>query len=460
VRSDENGCRPAQLFGLWAIEPGAFESLVAQAKILDLDKLHAEAAAKQAQPQLVEDPLYRLTQDGVAVISLSGPMTKYPTSFQAVLGGTSTVRARQALREASRADNVSGIMLIVDSPGGTTAGTAELANDVRLAALRKPLAAYVDDMAGSAALWATAQAPFVTASRGAEIGSIGAFAVLQDTSGQAAQAGVKVHVISSAPPLKGAGVAGTEITDEQLAEYARRMKDVGENFASEVALGRGDRLAGTGTPMERVRSIHTGQMWLASKAKELGLIDAVGSLDDAMASLRRKIMQDTETKDALAMAAEQEQQKLVAEKALAEETAKRSALEKALAEAQAQLSETQRAARAKEFAAKAEELGCTKAFAEVLERIDAAVGEDTFKALLVQLAAFSAQVEAGDLFKEKGSSAHGDNSATAWDQIQAKAAERVKAGTSKTLADAVSAVCNENKDLYKLHVEEQRKGVR
>jgi len=88
------------------------------------------------------------------------------------------------------------------------------------------------------------------------------------------------------------------------------------------------------------------------------------------------------------------------------------------------------------------------------------MGAEAFGQLEVYVKALGAQVDESKLFGEIGTTGAGEGAGSAWEQIQAQASARVKAGTSKTLADAVTAVCTENKDLYKLHVEEQRKGAR
>lgn len=113
----------------------------------------------------------------------------------------------------------------------------------------------------------------------AEVGSLGVFTVVEDTSGKYAQAGVKVHVVSSAPPIKGAGVDGTEVTPAQLAEWQRRVSDTAEWFIGEVATGR--RL-----PRPAVQKLATGAMWIAPKAQALGLVDGVLTFDEALTRLR------------------------------------------------------------------------------------------------------------------------------------------------------------------------------
>jgi ClpP class serine protease len=84
-------------------------------------------------------------------------------------------------------------------------------------ATTKPLAAHIETMGASAAYWMASQAPRVTASRGAQVGSIDAYTVRIDASWAAEINGVQVHVISSGPYM-GAGVPGVPITEAQLKD--------------------------------------------------------------------------------------------------------------------------------------------------------------------------------------------------------------------------------------------------
>jgi len=123
--------------------------------------------------------LYERIAEGIAVIPLAGPLMKIDSKF----GSTNTVRVRRALRAALADPDVRGILLhIDDSPGGTMAGTADLAAAVAAANLEKPVWAQIDDMGASAAYWVAAQARRIVANATAELGSIGVVAVLEDSS--------------------------------------------------------------------------------------------------------------------------------------------------------------------------------------------------------------------------------------------------------------------------------------
>ena len=220
-----------------------------------------------------DDPGYRLTDQGIAVVRLEGPMKKARSKF----GGTSTVEARKQIRDAAESVSVRGIMLHVESPGGHVEGTKELADEVKAAAKLKPVHAFIDGMGASAAMWVACQAARISANPTAQVGSIGVLAVMHDVSGNFEKHGIKVHVVASGS-MKGAGTPGTPVTEEHLAEVGEYVGAVWSMFRAAVVSGR--QLSES-----QVAAISGGEVWVAAKAKALGLIDAVGTYEAAMARL-------------------------------------------------------------------------------------------------------------------------------------------------------------------------------
>ncbi|HEY4760940.1 MAG TPA: S49 family peptidase, partial [Thermoguttaceae bacterium] len=194
----------------------------------------------------------------------------------------STILIRQAIRSAVRDPEVGGILLRIDSPGGTVAGTADLADDVAAAAARKPLFAYVEDLTASAAYWIASQAERIYAnSTTAVIGSIGTWIGLYDFSANAAKEGIKAIVLK-AGKFKGAGFMGTEITDEQKAEWQRLIDKTQAEFTAGVAKGRK-------IPVARIEELADGRIHMAADAQKLGLIDDIKSIDQTLADLAQRI---------------------------------------------------------------------------------------------------------------------------------------------------------------------------
>ena len=203
-----------------------------------------------------------------AVVSIHGAMMKARSKF----GGTGTVDARKAVREVVsmfRADKIGALLLDIDSPGGTVAGTEALADDVAAASAEMPTFAHISDLGASAALWVSSQAREVSVNNTGEVGSIGVFAVLEDSSEMAKDSGLTVHLITTGP-FKGAGVDGVEITDEQVAAVQTGVDSVNDIFKASIVRGR-PFLA------DNIDDLADGNVHLAEHALALGLVDVIRS---------------------------------------------------------------------------------------------------------------------------------------------------------------------------------------
>lgn len=233
-------------------------------------------------------PLYTVDETGVALIGIQGQITKGRSSF----GGTSSVRTRLALRTAERDSDANSIMLAIDSPGGTVAGQYEFAEEIYR--IRKdgikPIHTHASTGMHSAALWAGVQAGRVTAGPMTEIGSIGTVMVVHDYSEAYEKEGIKAHVISTGE-MKGAGAAGTEITDTMLAEWQARVDEMNQFFLDAVKRGRG-------MGIDAVRALADGRDWMAKDAVGLGLIDGVEGFDQAMNTLRKAARERRQDREA------------------------------------------------------------------------------------------------------------------------------------------------------------------
>lgn len=251
--------------GPWLLEAGWLVSAIAAIKNGWLP-----SAGPTQPPPGVNDSLYR-TWEGVAIISIDGPMMKFNSKF----GGTNTVQTRQALRAALGDPNIGAIMLRVDSPGGSYAGTAELAQEVRNADSLKPIFSYAEDMMASAAYWVGSQTRRIFSNATGQVGSIGTVAVLDDTSKAMEIQGVKVHVISTGE-FKGAFSDGTPITPAQIQYIQSLIDSLNEHFLAGVMDGRQiDKKA--------LASVADGRVFIAKEAKQSGLIDQISTFEDALA---------------------------------------------------------------------------------------------------------------------------------------------------------------------------------
>jgi signal peptide peptidase SppA len=263
----------AHHFGPWAVDAQWLKNEVdAIARGLVRAAGETDDASEDGDPRT----RYQVV-NGVAVVSLSGGMMKARSKF----GGTSTVDVRTQIRKAVVDDGVYSILLLIDSPGGTVAGTSALAEDVANANRRKPVYAYVEDCCASAAYWVASQATRIYAGSASLIGSLGAKMLIVDSSKAAEADGLKVHDISTGE-FKGAGADGTPITDRQIAYFQDIVNSANEHFKSAVMSGRNMARA-------TADALFDGKVHDAAQAKQLGLIDEVSTVDQAMAAISSEV---------------------------------------------------------------------------------------------------------------------------------------------------------------------------
>lgn len=251
----------------WAAEPKALQAFLEAVAALDANQL---AEAKAALPRgSARDKSFEVIE-GAAVIPISGMMMKGDIPW--ILGffgiaATSTTFVREQITEATLDPSVEKIVLDIDSPGGSVPGTSALAADVFAARELKSVEVRAQDMMASAALWVGAQADIITAGPTASIGSIGVFTVIEDSSKAFEQAGIEVNVITS-HELKGIGVPGAPLTDNQRADVQADINRLKELFVEDVARGRKK-------DKSEIDELATGQVFIGIEAKKAGLVDAI-----------------------------------------------------------------------------------------------------------------------------------------------------------------------------------------
>lgn len=269
-----------QYFGMWAVHPETFGELYRKVQAMDLAEHVAQSVARdptfepEARRARQETPGAG-DQAVVAVITIEGTLTKRGSSFS---DAGSLVEARRQVRTAARDPEVTGIVLKIDSPGGTVSGTKDLADEVARASAKKPIVAFVEDFAASAAYWVASQADKVYVNNlTAEVGSIGTFVALYDFSKAFQKEGVEPVLISSGG-VKGAGMPGLEVSDEVREHLQEQVDGVQREFNAAIAGGRN-------LTEKAVRDLADGRIHLPAKAQKLGLIDGVRTFDEVLSEV-------------------------------------------------------------------------------------------------------------------------------------------------------------------------------
>lgn len=251
---------------LFAMEPSALEAFVAR-----VNAIGSPAARRLEAGSATAGQLYDVASDGTATISVSGVLLKSASDAREYraygIEATGYSEILSALATAEADPQVQRVELAIDSPGGQVAGIHAVSD--RLAGYSKPVSAHAGTMVASAAYWIASQAKEITAPRGSQIGSIGAYVVVADMSRMAENAGIKVHVVASGKH-KGAGVPGASVTEEQLAEIQQRIDAVAVEFVNDISRGRGKSTT-------QIQESADGRVYSSLEAVQRGLIDRITS---------------------------------------------------------------------------------------------------------------------------------------------------------------------------------------
>ena len=212
----------------------------------------------------------------VAVIPIHGTLVRRTVGLEAESGLTSYAGLTAQLDAALASPDVAAILLDVDSPGGESGGVFDLADRIRAASSIKPVWAVANDMAFSAAYALASAASKVFVSRTGGVGSIGVIAMHVDQSEKDAQDGVRYTAVF-AGDRKNDLNPHEPISSEAHAFLKGEVNRVYGLFVETVARNRGIEASA-------VRDTEAG-LFFGQAAVAIGLADAIGTFDDALAQL-------------------------------------------------------------------------------------------------------------------------------------------------------------------------------
>ncbi len=258
----------------WAILPEKLEAIMALLSMraaggmVSAEEVAAIKAARRS------DETRR--QGAVGVLPLLGVISQRMDLMTEASGGTSTDTFAKDFNLLLSSDDISAIVIDIDSPGGSVYGVSELADRIAAARGTKPIYAVANSMAASAAYWIGSQADELIVTPGGEVGSIGVVATHIDMSAANEQAGFN-YTLVSAGKYKTEGNPYEALSNEGRDELRRRVEDYYTMFVAAVARGRG-------VPKADVRrSFGEGRLVGAKDAVALGMADKIATLDDVIA---------------------------------------------------------------------------------------------------------------------------------------------------------------------------------
>ena len=184
------------------------------------------------------------------------------------------------LEDIGKSPSVKGVILAVDSPGGTTAGGEAIFDAVRELAGKKPVVTQVGTLAASAGYMIASAADHIVARKTSIVGSIGVLLEYPDVTGLMDKLGIRLEAIKSSP-LKAEPSPFTPATDAARAMVRSMIMDSYDWFVGIVSDRR--KLPRDETLRLADGSVFTGRQALGNK-----LIDELGGEKEAVAWLRTK----------------------------------------------------------------------------------------------------------------------------------------------------------------------------
>jgi len=192
---------------------------------------------------------------------------------------TSSEEIIKLIRKADKNDEIKAIIFKINSPGGSPVASEEIANEVKKT--NKTTVAWIRESGTSGAYWIASSTDYIIANRMSITGSIGVIASYLGFSGFLEEHNVTYERLV-AGNLKDVGIPFKELTPEERALFEKSLDSMHNFFIEEVAENRNLR-------KKDVEKIATGMFYLGAEAKDLGLVDELGSEDEVLNYVEKQI---------------------------------------------------------------------------------------------------------------------------------------------------------------------------
>ncbi|MDR1008064.1 MAG: signal peptide peptidase SppA [Campylobacteraceae bacterium] len=179
----------------------------------------------------------------------------------------------EIINKAAQNHNIKGVLFVVNSPGGAVAPSLEISMAIKRLSELKPVVAYAAGTMASGSYYASANANYIVANPGSMIGSIGVIMQVPNIEELSKKIGISQQVVR-AGKFKEAGTFTREWTSEERESLQELVDDIYNLFVDDIVKARG-------LNKEFVNEFANAKVFIAAKAKSVGLIDEVGSIEDA-----------------------------------------------------------------------------------------------------------------------------------------------------------------------------------
>lgn len=219
----------------------------------------------------------------VAIVYVAGAI-QMGVAKRSPFGGSSgafSTTIRKALDTAARDDTIEAVVMRVDSPGGSALASEIILDAAQRVAKEKPLIVSMGNVAGSGGYYVSCNADTIFADAMTITASIGVLGGKIVTTGMWDKLGINWHA-NQRGKMAAMMSTGSTFSDAERAKIRGYMGNTYRIFKAHVVSGRGDRLT------KPINKIAGGRVFTGRQALELGLVDKIGGLDDAIKFAAKK----------------------------------------------------------------------------------------------------------------------------------------------------------------------------
>lgn len=209
-------------------------------------------------------------KDKIAILHIDGNIVDGIGRVGEV-GGDRMVREIEKIRQD---DNIKGIVVRINSPGGSAIASEIIARELELTAQEKPVVISMGDVAASGGYWIATAGEKIFANDSTITGSIGVFGLLFNLEDIANNVGISADVIKT-NELADVGNTFKAKTEEEMQIFQSSVDQIYDVFLEKVSESRS-------LSMAEVDAIAQGRVWAGNVAQEIGLVDEIGGLDNAI----------------------------------------------------------------------------------------------------------------------------------------------------------------------------------
>jgi len=231
----------------------------------DLERISLADYIESGKGQIIST-----AKDKIAVLYAQGEIS-YGKGDESYIGQESMMEALKKLREDK---SVKAIVLRINSPGGSALASDLIWREIEITKKVKPIVVSMGDVAASGGYYIACNSNRIFAEPTTITGSIGVFGAIPNMSGLAGNMGINAEQVAT---NKGANYSAFEPLSTEFHDYIKgSIDEIYQTFIGHVAIGRNMTTAA-------VDSIGQGRVWTGKEAKEIGLVDELGGLNDAIA---------------------------------------------------------------------------------------------------------------------------------------------------------------------------------